>query len=337
MSELRKDPLTGDWAIIAQNRAERPIEFHPPAYERDHHYQCPFCSGFENETPPAIREYREQDDQPWIVRVVPNKYPALTNGKAEVDLPVSFASDESLSTVFQGERAVGANEIVIESARHVTSFSELDDNELQYTMQAFIDATNRCVADPRSLSVSLFKNCRFEAGASIEHTHSQIISLPVVTSALQRRMDLCREFKTRHDKVLQQTIIENELKQEDRIVEVQGELVAYTPYASRMPYQTCISYLGWPPEFHELNATQTSDLAKLIRKTVKSIETALHEPAYNLIIQLAPFRLEGNDFYHWQVEILPRVTRPAGLEWSTECWINPVAPEDAARHLRELV
>ena len=328
MHDIRKDSLTGDWVIIAENRADRPVEYQP-LYQRKSVAPCPFCLGNEQQTPAAIKAYHNGRKEPWLVRVVPNKYPALyageTNGAANAQ-----------HELFPSTPAIGHHEVIIESPRHVTSLSELTDEELSCTMQAYMDAVARCRCDQNIRSATIFKNCRFEAGASIEHAHSQFISLPVVTAQIQHRIDACRTYFEQTGKLLQQDMLEFELRQQSRIVHTQGNFVVYCPYASRAPFQICVTYRGWPSEFESMDEPQANELAWLLRKAVKALETALHEPAYNLIIQLAPFSLEHNNFYHWYVEIFPRVTRAAGLEWGTECWINPIPPESAAQRLRAL-
>ena len=230
--------------------------------------------------------------------------------------------------------ALGANEIIIESSQHKVSFSELSDCELKHTMHAFRDAIKRCRHDEYTESISLFKNCRFQAGASIEHTHSQVISLPIVTSQTERQMENCRVYHDQTGEFLQQEVIRQEFEQDQRVLYADDKLIAWCPYASRTPFQICMSRIGRSPYLDDLTDEDSFELAKLIRKSVNALENALDDPAYNLIIHLAPLKVEDAGYYHWYVELFPRVTRPAGLELSTNCWINPVSPEQAAIRLR---
>jgi UDPglucose--hexose-1-phosphate uridylyltransferase len=340
MSDLRKDPLTGDWAIIAERRGERPIEYQQN-FQRNGQPICPFCRGNENETPPTIQDYRLRSKDPWTVRVVPNKFPAIEKSETENELPdvsdkiCGNGACQSHQDLLFELPAMGVNEIIIESARHVVSFSELNDDELRLTMQAFQDAVLRCENRAEAKTVALFKNCRFPAGASIEHTHSQVISLPVVPSQLERQVDNCRRYYQKSGKPLLTAIVDQELQQACRLVAEEHGLAAFCPYASRTPYQTWITSIHNDCQFTELDQNQLFSIAALVRKTVLALESVLSDPAYNLIIHLAPLRLKDDQrIFQWFVEIFPRLTRAAGLELGTGCWINPVPPELAADQLR---
>ena len=347
MSDLRRDPLTGEWAIIAERRGDRPIEYQQN-FIRNGQPTCPFCGGNENLTPPTIQEYfvdpeantSDSDRQPqWIVRVVPNKYPALERDDSNrTQESNGFLSDSIARQLYECVPAVGSNEIIIESARHVVSFSELNDNELKFTMRAFRDAIERCEKRPEAKAISLFKNCRFPAGASIEHTHSQAISLPVIPVSLERQLENCSRFFDQHGKQLLESVIDQELEMDERVVAEENGLIAFCPYASRTPYQVCITSRQNHSAFADMPDEEMMLVAKLTRKSIRALEKALPNPAYNLLFHVEPIDVPGvREVFRWYVEIFPRLTRAAGLELGTGCWINPVSPEFATKQLREQI
>ena len=171
MSEMRRDRLSDRWVIIAENRAGRPNEFRP-ATSRHITVPCPFCRGQELETPAAVAVYGTDSDaaaeRGWQVRVVPNKYPAV---RADA---VSGDSSDGLHPV---SPAVGIHEVIIESPRHVVSLSGLTDTQVEWTFQAYRERLAACRRNDARLAYGLvFKNARADGGASLEHSHSQLIA-----------------------------------------------------------------------------------------------------------------------------------------------------------------
>src|SRR5262245_51865364 len=170
MSEFRQDPLSRRWVIIGGERGGRPNEF-VEATTRASGLTCPFCAGHEGETPPAIATYGANGKAKWLVRVVPNKFPAVT-----VDQPSGF----------------GRHEVIIESPRHVASLSELSDEEAEAAFVAYRDRLAELKREGQFQYVQIFKNVGPAAGASLEHVHSQLVALSSVPEVVQQELDSCR-------------------------------------------------------------------------------------------------------------------------------------------------
>ncbi len=191
MPELRKDPIVGRWVIVSEGRADRPSDFeHLPTKRADAF--CPFCEGHEDSSPPEIWARRQPGSQPggpgWRVRVVPNKYPALDCHSAAA----------ACGGLFESQPGWGTHEVIVESPRHLTSTSELTVEQLAEVLLAYRERVAALRSDPRLRYVMVFKNVGPAAGASLEHTHSQLIGLPIVPINVAEEMAGSLAFHQRH-------------------------------------------------------------------------------------------------------------------------------------------
>src|SRR5687768_752841 len=117
MSEYRQDPLSRRWVIVGcDDRALRPNEF-VEATTRQSGLPCPFCFGNEDQTPGAVATYAALGQSDWLVRVVPNKYPAVTTQTPPCPSCQPLASGPASGSA----AGFGAHEVIIESPRHVAS------------------------------------------------------------------------------------------------------------------------------------------------------------------------------------------------------------------------
>lgn len=324
MSDLRLDPITGHWVAIAANRVSRPCEFQQ-IERRNEAALCPFCPGNENETPEPLQVITDSSSKyEWLTRVVPNKYPSFPNNGhlSNSDLgPYGFHS------------AHGIQEVIIQSPRHVESLSQLDDTELNACFRVFQDRVKAARAEPTIEHAMLFKNCRSEAGASLQHIHSQLIGTPIVPMQLEQRWQRMESHLNKTGLSILESIGKWELDQETRVLELTDRFVVFCPYASRFGYQVWIVPRDRQMSFTEVDLETSNELGRLSRKYVGRIETQLNSPAYNMLFHFAPRKFEKSE--HWFVELFPRITRPAGFEWGTGWWVNPYAPEDVAQQLRD--
>ncbi len=330
MPDLRKDPIVGRWVIVAKSRARRPHDFDTSPVRRPTAF-CPFCEGQEDKTPPEILAYRRPGTAPntpgWRVRVVPNKFPAL---EIEGDL------NKRGEGIYDMMRGVGAHEVIIESPRHLISTSELSEPELQEVLWAYRDRLTDLKRDRRLVYGMVFKNVGAAAGASLEHTHSQLIVTPIVPINVWEEMTGSLEFFNYRGRCVYCDMIQQELATEKRLVHDTPTFIAFCPFASRFPFETWILPKIHGSHFENIQAGAVEDLASILRIVMLKIEAALDRPAYNYILHTAPFDTHELPHYHWHIEIMPSLTRPAGFEWGTGFYINPVPPEEAARFLREV-
>jgi UDPglucose--hexose-1-phosphate uridylyltransferase len=325
MSEFRQDPMSRRWVIIGGERNGRPNEF-VEAATRATDISCPFCAGHESETPAPIASYSANGKGHWLARVVPNKYPALSpsangNGKGS---PASLPG-------------FGSHEVIIESPRHVASLSELTDPEVKAVFTAYRDRLMHLKAQQLYRYVQIFKNVGPAAGASLEHVHSQLLALTNVPEALQQELVASGDYFTEHKRSLLLDMLDGELAAGDRVVAETRSFVAFCPYASRFGYEVWIAPRQHQPRFEDVEAGELGELSLIMRETIGRIERAAGQVAYNYFLHTQPFDMPAYDHYHWHIEIIPRLTKVAGFEWSTGCFINPYSPESAAQHLRSVI
>jgi UDPglucose--hexose-1-phosphate uridylyltransferase len=329
MSEYRQDPLSRRWVIIGSDRAARPNEFVEEPVRRQP-MPCPFCAGHEHETPDAVAVYRHQGKGDWLVRVVPNKYPAVTIDEARCPQCL-LLGPQSQQDIIPG---FGRHEVIIESPRHVASLSELTDVEAELVFQAYRDRIAALKATGEHRYVQIFKNAGPAAGASLEHVHSQLVALPGVPEVVAQELASCREFYDQCRRPLMADLIAQELATGERVVAQTTDFIAWCPSASRFPYEVCLAPRRSAACFEDTPANQLGDLSRLAREVVLRIESAAGPVAYNYVLHTQPFDTSADDHYHWHIEFLPRLTKVAGFEWGTGCFINPLPPETAASHLR---
>jgi UDPglucose--hexose-1-phosphate uridylyltransferase len=306
--EWREDILTGRRVLISPDRAERPIQ--EPGL-------CPFCEGTEEATPPEVYADRKPNTQPngpgWRVRVIPNRYAAV-----RLDIVAPNLVDP----------AIGIAEVVLECPEHQTLFHHLSVDQIERVLRAWRERIRFWREDGRLGFVQVFKNQGVDAGASLEHCHSQVIGLPDVPSQVLREISKATVGgKCGFCDWLKQGRLE------ERIVARSERFTVVCPDAPRFPAETWIL-----PNVHESGFEFTADeslhdLATHLLATLQRLTRAFGHPDYNLILKSAPF--QGAEAYHWRLEILPRLVTTAGWEWGTGVLINTCFPETAAQRLRE--
>ena len=328
MSEFRKDPISDHWVIIAPNRALRPEQLEPGAGQRVPS-RCPFCRGHEEDTPAAVAAYdssgRLTGDGPWQVRVVPNKYPAVSGADG------ACWSDQDFYETGPG---TGVHEVIIEAPDHIIRFNGLAADQAGLVFRAYRDRLRDLKSNPGLAYAQIFKNCGAAAGASLEHAHSQLIATSVVPTQIQSELARSRAYFERHASCVFCDMLHRELLTSQRIVAESESLVAFCPFASQFPYETWILPREHNGCFEELGNGEAGELASLAQDIVGRIEFALSDPAFNYLIHTSPFHLGPSNHYHWHLEIFPRLTKTAGFEWGAGDYINTVSPEDAAATLR---
>lgn len=326
MSEIREDPVTGRSVIIAENRAGRPSDFERPGMRRIA-ASCPFCAGNEEETPAAMATYRREEtsQNQWDVRVVPNKYPAIQ---------VALAT-HSTADLRESKETYGVHEIVVEASQHCATITDLSVDHVGLILRAYRDRMLELSKQEQLSYALLFKNSGPTAGASLEHVHSQLIGLPIVPKDVACEVDRAREHLESTGKCVVCKLIDRELGDNDRMVEQSTDFVAYCPFASRFAHEVWIVPRRHAGRFETTGDDQLAGLARMVRDVLKRVEFSLNDISYNLLIRNPPFDTFHDDYYHWRIEILPRLSSIAGFELGCECFINPVSPENAARRLRE--
>lgn len=323
MSVLRRDLATGGWMIVAPERGRRPQEVDDPASPR--HHACPFCATAED-SPPELLRVAAADDDAWVVRVIPNKFPALSSGAA--------AETRFHGQLFRELAGFGHHEVIVEGPTHDRRMSEMSEAQVAAVLDAY---HTRCCAlrdDPRVAYVIVFKNAGARAGASLVHPHSQLVATAMPPLVLQQRYARAREHYDATGRCLYCDLLKAEHEAGARVVFETDTLTVYCPFASAVPYETWIVPRQHQPSFAATSQEIRQDLARVLRRTLLAIDHALERPDFNFILHSAPTAEERQPYYLWHIQILPRISQLAGFEFGTGMPILSTTPEDAAERLR---
>ena len=341
MPELRKDPVIDRWVIIAAERSRRPNDFASEGETPSSSFD-PFGPGNESKTPPELMQIGRPEGAPpnsegWRVRVVPNKFPALTT-EGELDR-------QGLG-MFDKMNGVGAHEVVIEHPNLEWNFAEATEQEARDILDAYVARVLELRTDARLMHTLIFRNHGVVAGASLAHPHSQIISTPIVPAQTKEVLDAAHNYYLQKERCVFCDLLRQETSMRDRIVEENEHFVVLSPYAARFPFELQIYPRRHSHDFTTMTADELHSLSLLLPRSLKRIKETLGNPAYNLLIQTAPHTTKRviSDYhstmehsFHWYIAILPRLTKVAGFEWGTGFYINPISPEDASSYLREAI
>jgi len=329
MPELRKDPVTGRWVIISTDRQKRPNDFHLERAVILGKEHCPFCPGHESYTPPEVLAYRHNGSAPngpgWDVRVVPNRFPALQ---------VEGTLDRQGEGMFDRMNGIGAHEVIIETPVHERTLAAMSAQEIEAVLWAYRERILDLKQDRRLRYILVFKNHGAAAGATLEHTHSQLIAMPIVPDFVREEIEGARRHFAAKERCVFCDIVRQDLADPKRVVLETADAVAIAPYAPRFAFETWLIPTRHNARFEETPRHEIESFARLLKQVLQRLDRALEQPAFNLILHTAPFTDDLGDLYHWHVEIMPKLTRVAGFEWGTGFYINPTSPEEAADVLR---
>jgi UDPglucose--hexose-1-phosphate uridylyltransferase len=333
MSELRQDPITKQWVIIASERAKRPHDFlqksdppSMPSFKAD----CPFCPGNEKLTPPESMAFRQSgtpNGPGWRVRVIPNKFAAL--------VPEGSLERREEGRIFRKMDGIGRHEVVIESPGHDKPIALMEDSQVEEVVLAYRERYLALREDPRFKSIMIFKNHGIRAGTSLEHPHSQIVAIPVVPLSIRYRYEKAVSHFDDVGTCVFCDVIRENLRINSRVVCETERFLSFHPFASRAPFETWILPKMHQASFGLTMGDDVKEFAAMLKAVLRQFYRALNNPDFNFIINTAPFKDEDVDYYHWHLQILPRVTTPAGFELGTGMFINTAIPEETAAFMRD--
>ncbi|MGH9342144.1 MAG: galactose-1-phosphate uridylyltransferase [Terriglobia bacterium] len=330
MPELRKDPVTGRWVIIATDRAKRPSDFVREKVEIRGTGFCPFCYNNESKTPPEILAYRSDGSAPntpgWSLRVVANKFPALR---------IEGSLNRQGEGLYDKMEGIGAHEVIIETPDHSKTLAQLTPRAIEDVLWAFRDRILDLEKDRRFKYILIFKNHGEAAGASLEHTHSQLIALPVVPKRVAEELAGAAEYFHYKERCIFCDIIQQETTACTRVISENESFIAVAPFAPRFPFEMWIAPKAHQAAYKQSKKHENAQFAVILKDMLTRLDLVLERPAYNYVIHTAPLAGDHEDYYHWHMEIMPKLTKVAGFEWGTGFYINPTPPEESARFLRE--
>ncbi|MEW5922178.1 MAG: galactose-1-phosphate uridylyltransferase [Bacillota bacterium] len=371
MPVLRQDPLTGEWVIIATERARRPETFARKKNEEDHYKlnsreaKCPFCPGNEHLTPPEVLVYHPEHaglayaGSPGTAAGTSPHTSSRAGYAAAMEesggngaawavrvIPNKFPALERNESIkwdadlfdrcgyFQSYQGYGVHEVIIETPVHNRHLGDLEEGELSLVLRSFADRTIALGEDPHLRYVQIFRNHRREAGASIEHPHCQLLGLPYIPPLLEKEYTRAHAYYLERGRCLLCTLLEEEEKDGSRIVLENDSYVAYIPFAASLPFSTLIVPREHSSSLETNRQGWEEKLAPLLREFLVNLSERLEDPPYNMYLHTAPLRSQSLPYYHWHLALIPKLTIVAGWEMATGTYINVSQPEEAAQFLR---
>jgi UDPglucose--hexose-1-phosphate uridylyltransferase len=301
MNELREDPvISRRWIVLSPKRANRPSS-HAPRWGK-----CFFCPGKESLTPQEI--FKIADNGKWLVRVIPNKFPAFST-----DYP----------------KAYGLHWVIIETQNHHERFFRLSRSHMTRVIEAYIEAMKKAWATKGITSVLLFKNEGEKAGMSSKHMHSQLIATKKMFPYLEEELKVCKQYWEKNKRCVYCDEIKRERKSE-RFIYENSDFTAFAPYASVYPYTVMIFPKKHMADFTKLDIFEVDNLVDILKKTLTAISHLGY--GYNFYIHTSK-----KPYHHFHLEIRPRPNIFAGFELGSGIIINVMPPETAAKYLREKI
>lgn len=323
--EIRKDRVNNRWVLFSPARAKRPSDFKSksPANANPTQSKCPFCSGQEHECAPEILRFPTNSSSDWKIRVIENLYPALNR---DIQDPTTDSQDYVLP-------GFGFHDVVIETPVHSVHLPDLSPGEIGDVILAYKKRIEQLSLVESIEYIQVFKNHGASAGASLSHSHSQIMALPIVPSTAAARLCNMKEY---FDQTGECNLCEDQSK--TLLIDESSHFFSIIPLAASYPFEIWIIPRDHCSHFHEINSDKAADLGRLLKLTLRKISLQLNDPPYNFMIHTSPLHADDSQFpyTHWFLQIVPHLTTVGGFEIGTGCYINPVFPEDAADVLRKV-
>lgn len=327
MSEFRIDPVSGECTIIASERAERPQDFKGTSGN----IECSFCPGNEKMTPKSVMELKDfEEDENWSIRIIPNKYPFV---KQE-----NFFIKEDVSTkdsFYKNMEGYGIHDVVIDTPNHNESIVDFSQHHMENVFTALQKRQREIENNNNIKYVQIFKNQGVEAGASKSHSHWQIVGVSIVPEKQVKLIEGNKRYIKSKGICGYCDIIKHELELKERVIAMNENFIAITPYASKFPYEIWILPKRHYESFLMFDSIYIKDLTTLFQKVIKSLNLIFKDIDFNICFEGAD--LNSGNIHHWYLQIIPRIGSWAGFELGTSCYINIFSPELAAHNLRQKI
>jgi UDPglucose--hexose-1-phosphate uridylyltransferase len=330
MSELRRDPITGRWVILAPEQTRRPRDFTPPAATPEERSDCPFCADREDLAGGEVLAWRGSgtaaNTPGWDVRVVPNREPALR---------VESALGESIDGLFQRFGNLGAHEVVVESPQHDATWATLAPEAISLILWAWRERIRDLKRDTRLKSFVVVKNHGAAAGAKLDHPHSQLFAYPFAPPALDLELTSAKRHFVNAERCVFCQLLEREIEMNQRVIAADVDTVVLAPFAPRVPFETWVLPHAHASYFEDASDALLLAVATRLQNVVRRLDATLLKPPFNLVLHTAPVGEDAKKSFHWHLEIVPRLGPVSGVEWGSGVYINQIPPEEAAQVLRD--
>lgn len=333
MPQLRQNYVLKEWVIIATDRAKRPEQLKEnkdisanilPEFDET----CPFCPGNEKKFENTEEFFRIGNNNEWKLKVIPNKFPALT--------PEVNGIDFNTSGYFRWMDGIGNHEVLIESPKHNLTLATMETEDVNNVLKTYQQCIKSLREIPYIESVIPFRNHGTKAGASLVHPHSQVIGLPVIPRDIIERMNESIRYHEEHRECIFCRVLNSELESGERIVINSKSFTVFVPYAAYSPFAMWLFPKRHSSSFTDVTDEEMPELSSVLRQALRKLYFGVNDPDYNYIVRSAPKGYENSSFFHWYITIVPRLTRTAGFELGSGMFINPSIPEENAEYLRNI-
>ena len=287
MPEMRQNFATKEWVIIATERAKRPEEMASRRGERNQAAfvsTCPFCPGNEDKTPPEVMRVPAGGGKPWQVRVIPNKFAALSR---------EAQPNRSIHRTRRTIEGFGVHDVIVETPSHSLSIAHMPDSDVANILQCYRARYQELSLDPRIAHITIFKNHGVDAGTSLEHPHSQLVASPVISYQVRQRVHEALRHYDEFGQCIACQMIEEEIQDKERIILMTEHFVAMELFASYSPFCTHIYPRRHMASFGDISTAEINDLARVLRTILAKLHTGLNDPDYNYTIRSAPAECVG--------------------------------------------
>lgn len=328
--ELRQNLITRQWVIISPQRAKKPSDFEKKEKKKEalptYSSTCPFCPG--NEKKEGSKEIlRIGNKKGWQVRILPNKFPVLLKKGKRVWK--SLGTNQKIT-------GVGIHDVIIETPVHNLTLALLAKKQIKKVLFAYKKRFLEITKDKRIEQIIIFKNHGESAGTSLNHPHSQLIATPIVPYEIRTRLQEAERYFNNTGKCVFCQVLDEELSCKKRIIIQNKNFAAFVPYAALSPYHIWIFPKKHLSSFKDIKNEDLNDLSFILKDILARFYYGLNNPAYNYIIRSSPLDISQNDYFHWYISVIARVTKTAGFELGSGMFINPVPPEESAQFLQKV-
>jgi UDPglucose--hexose-1-phosphate uridylyltransferase len=329
MPQLRKDPIVSRWVIIATERARRSAAFVDPVKNETDAQNCPFCPDSQVSKGHVSSEIYNHSG----VRVVKSGTPFFGSTDLKDQDPL-LVRNEGL---YQTCSSYGSHEVVIETPRHIANMADLPVDQIKHVFETYAERMRHHQKDTGVKCVIAYKNYGVAAGGrSIGHARSQIMAIPILPMRLRDKLNGAKLYHDFHERSLFVDLVRQEQREGERVVLETAHFIAFCPFAARFPFEVWIVPKRPHCDYAQGVKGYEGELAGLMKELLLKYKIGLNDPAYNYVIQSAPYEEGMEESYSWHIELLPRLTRVAGFERGTGFYINPLPPEMTAQFLREV-
>ena len=333
-SVIRQDLSTKDWTIFSVKRAERPYDFKSKETKKalkEYEPGCPFCAGNEENTPDPLLVIN--GGKSWSVRVVKNKFPAVQAMEA---FDEGSHQERHLEGPYMSIDGVGEHEVIIESPRHDDNIIKMKTSHVEKIISAYRERFIEVSSQFEKQLVIIFKNYGKKAGASLDHSHSQLVAIPFVPEYIRHKVSESQKYFAENRRCVYCDILKYEVELQKRIIFENSKFIALAPYASSVPYNIIIYPRDHQACFAEIRDKDITLLAGILQEVLGKLYVLLDDPDYNFVIDTSSMDQIRNRYYHWHLEIMPRLNTRAGFEIGSGMNINHIMPETCAQNLRNI-